>query len=123
MSEPEPKKFTDSWLMQWANQMSEPSSPNLQSAHARTIILDLLETRKERDEAIAGMNANAEVIASAAKMCREARHVADLALAVLKTFKGDPKWDGISHFVNVIEGRYTWAKTGDLDYQPEVADS
>jgi hypothetical protein len=110
----EPEKFTDSWLMQWVDQATD-----LYSDNARTIILDLLETRKQRDGAIAGMNANAEVIASAAKMCREARHVADLALAVLKTFKGDPKWDGISHFVNVIEGRYTWTKTGDLDYQPE----
>ena len=72
---------------------------------------------RERDEAIAGMNSNAEALANAAKMCREARHVSDLAIALLRTFKGRPEWDGISHLLRALTGRYSWLITGRLDYQ------
>lgn len=138
------EKYPDSVLMQWVDQ-DDPNEA-VHSARARRIILDLLETRKERDaiisqrdyaievkqncdkiitdlmnqrdEAIAGMNRNADVITDAARMCREARHVADLTLAVLKTFCDESKWDGIRHFVRAVEGKYSWLITGQLDYQP-----
>lgn len=77
---------------------------------------------KAYDAAVEGMNKNADVIQRAAAMCREARHVADLAIAVLKTFEGE-QWDGIAHFVRAIEGRYSWVKTGTTDYQPETSPS
>lgn len=145
MSEPEkcePEKYPDSVLMELVDEKE-----GLHSARARRIILDLLETRKQRDEAIshrdysnevgrnqdkiiaglmnqrdeaiAGMNHNAEAMADAAQMCREARHVADLTLAVLKTFTGFPRLAPLMHFVRAIEGKYSWLITGRLDYQPE----
>lgn len=70
------------------------------------------------DQAIRAQNHNAQALMGAARACREARHVADLTVAVLKQF--DPQtWPGIWHFLRAVQGRYSWLITNDVDYQPD----
>lgn len=60
------------------------------------------------DEAVINMNGNADGMAQAATQCREARHVADLTMAVLKVAADGPQWEGVKHFIRVLEGKYPW---------------
>lgn len=68
------------------------------------------------DAAVLAMETNFKVAQGAARMCREARHVADLLLATLKIFYAE-KNGGIHHLIQVVESRYSWLKTRDVDYQ------